>query len=118
MKLVPYLRSLCTPAQVYLVIGALGVIVSIVQNADSDGTFCAGSMECEVEHTGLLIVLHIAYVALWTFILGSICKAGHKGVAWFLVLVPFILGAIAVALFMMEQPGYRRHDDAGAYVPQ
>ena len=113
-----YVRSLCAPAYLYLCIGALTVLASIVQNAGNDTKLCVGEFECEVEHVGLVLAAQGIYVAFWTFILSALCKAGHKRVAWFLVLIPFILGAIILAMFMVSQPGYRRHGEVGAYMPQ
>ena len=99
---------MCTPAQVYLVLGSLSVLASIVQNVGDDTVLCVGDFECDVEHVGLVLIGQGVYVAFWTFVLASICKAGHRGIAWFLVLIPFILGAIILAMFMMSRPGYRR----------
>ena len=43
------------------------------------------------------------YVAFWTFVLDSICKAGHKRVSWFLVILPFLLFFVLLGLMMMTQ---------------
>ena len=117
MAIVKYVRSLCTPAYVYLCIGALSIIAAIIQNAGNDTRLCVGEFECEVEHVGIVLLTKGLYVAFWTFVLSSICKAGHRQVAWFLVLIPFILGAILLAMFMISRPGYRRRGHAAPYVP-
>ena len=118
MAIVKYIRSLCAPAYLYLCIGALSILASIVQNVGNDTRLCVGEFECEVEHVGIVLGAQGLYVAFWTFVLSSICKAGHRRVAWFLVLIPFILGAILLAMFMISRPGYKRQGPVAAYVPQ
>ena len=39
----------------------------------------------------LVFVVKIIYILFWTWVLNLMCKDGHKGIAWFLVLIPFIL---------------------------
>ena len=112
-----HVRSLCAPAYLYLCIGALSILASMAQNVGNDTKLCVGEFECEVEHVGMVLVAQGVYVAFWTFILSSVCKAGHRRVAWFLVLIPFILAAILLAMFMVSQPGYRRHGQVTAYTP-
>jgi H+/Cl- antiporter ClcA len=118
MTLTSYLRSLCTPAYVYLCIGAISILATIIQNIGDQSRLCVGNFECEVEHVGFVLVAQGLYVAFWTFVLSSICKAGHRRVAWFLVLIPFILGAILLAMFMISRPGYKHREHVSHYVPQ
>ena len=102
------LRSMCAPAQIYFGLGAVGLLSSIFQNVEDDSKLCVGDFECEVASAGAILIAQGVYILVWTFILSCICKAGHKNIAWFLVLIPFILGAIILALFMMSRPGYKR----------
>jgi hypothetical protein len=39
----------------------------------------------------LLFVVKLIYILFWTWILNLICKDGHSGISWLLVLVPFVL---------------------------
>ena len=41
------------------------------------------------------------YIIFWTFILNAICKAGYKSISWFLVLLPFLLLAVALGLLLL-----------------
>ena len=100
---------MCAPAQVYFGLGSVSLLGSVLQNVENDKTLCVGDFECEVANVGVILVAQAIYLLFWTFVLSSICKAGHRNVAWFLVLIPFILGAILLGLFMMSRPGYRRH---------
>jgi hypothetical protein len=95
------LKNLCTPAHVYLVISIVALIVMGFQNMGNLNTYCLGSYSCDVTSVTLIFLVKFAYVLLWTWILNLICRAGAPGVAWFLVLMPFILLFILIGLFMI-----------------
>ena len=46
----------------------------------------------------MLIMFKILYILFWTWILDLICKSGHKGIAWALVLAPYVLVLLAIIL--------------------
>jgi hypothetical protein len=73
------------------------------QNGGNQDVYCVGSFECPVPSTALVFFFKFLYVAFWTFVLDSICKAGYKQVSWFLVLLPFILFFILLGLMMLNQ---------------
>ena len=98
------LRKLCTPAMIYLGISTIALIVMILQNSiynDNMNSFCLGSYSCTVSSIVLLFIVKIIYILFWTWILNLICNAGASGVAWFLVLLPFILMFILLGLLMV-----------------
>jgi len=92
------LRNLCTPSYVYLVISVIAVIIMAVQNVGNINTYCVGSLTCSVGSTALVFAIKILYILFWTWILNLICKAGVPQLAWFLVLLPFILFFILIAI--------------------
>jgi hypothetical protein len=97
------IKKLCTPAYVYLVISVVAIIVLMFQNGGNVDLYCIGNFECYVPSTALIFLCKFLYVAFWTFILDSVCKAGHKQISWFLVLFPFILFFIFIGLMMLNQ---------------
>lgn len=92
------LRNLCTPSHVYLVISMIALIIMGVQNFGNMNTYCVGSLTSSVGSTTLVFAIKILYILFWTWILNLICKAGVPQLAWFLVLLPFILFFILIAL--------------------
>ena len=80
------IRKLCTPAYVYLVISAISIILMMFQNAGATNKYCVGMFECQASNIPAIFVMKVIYVAFWTFVLDSICKAGHKRIAWFILL--------------------------------
>jgi hypothetical protein len=92
------IKDLCTPSYVYLVISTIAVIVMAIQNFGNINTYCVGSLTCVVGSTALVFAIKVLYILFWTWILNLICKAGVPQLAWFLVLLPFILFFILVAL--------------------
>lgn len=95
------LRNLCTPAYVYLVISVLAIIIMIIQNYGNVNTYCVGSYSCSVTSTVLIFIIKVLYVLFWTWILNLICRSGSPNIAWFLVLLPFILFFLFIALFFL-----------------
>lgn len=96
------LRKLCTPAYVYFVISAIALIVMAAQNMGNSDIYCIGSYSCGVTSTIMIFIIKILYVLFWTWVLNIICSAGASNVAWFLVLLPYLLLFIFIALMMMS----------------
>ena len=85
------LKELCTPAFLYFSLAMLGVLVSVVQNLGNSRRYNLGMLSTSVPSTFLVFVVKIIYILFWTWVLNLMCKDGHKEIAWFLVLIPFIL---------------------------
>jgi hypothetical protein len=92
---------LCTPAYVYLVISIIALIVMFTQNFGNRQIYCLGSYSCDVSNVAIIFIVKILYVLLWTWILNLICGAGAEGLAWFLVLLPFLIFFILLSLLMI-----------------
>jgi len=103
MSLIKNIQKLCSPAYVYLVISVIAIILMIFQNAGNTNKYCIGEFECSVDNTVSIFIVKICYIIFWTFVLNAICKAGYKGISWFLVLIPFILMAVLIGIFMLSQ---------------
>jgi hypothetical protein len=96
------IRNLCTPAYVYLVVSIIAMIIMLFQNIGNVNIYCLGSYSCSVGNTTLIFIIKMIYVLFWTWILNLICRSGATGVAWFLVLLPFILMFVLLALLMLN----------------
>jgi hypothetical protein len=97
------LRELCTPSRVYFLVSLVVLIFSIIQNFKNVNKYCLGSFTCEVPSTIMIFVIKIAYILFWAWILNLMCKDGHKDIAWFLVLLPFILYFVILGVVMLNQ---------------
>jgi len=67
------IESLCSPALLYFVLSVIAFL----------------SMLGKVSMMTLLVKAF--FILLWTWFLNYLCKKGHSGISWFLVLFPFIL---------------------------
>ncbi len=103
MPFVKNLNQLCTPAYVYFIISTLGLVFSAIQNLGNTQMYALGNFSCRVPSTIAIFILKLVYILFWTWILNLICKDGHSGVAWFLVLLPFILLFVIMGSVMMYQ---------------
>ena len=97
------LSQLCTPSLVYFVISVIGIIMSIIQNIGNNDRYCLGSFACQVPSTIAVFIVKIVYVLFWTWILNMMCNDGHVNIAWFLVLLPFVLLFMILYLVMVNQ---------------
>jgi len=85
------LKELCTPAFLYFSLSMTGILVSVVQNLGNSRRYDLGMLSAPVPSTFLVFVVKVIYILFWTWVLNLMCKDGHKGIAWFLVLIPFVL---------------------------
>ena len=85
------LKNLCTPAYFYLVVSIITIIIMAFQNYNNVNVYCLGNYSCQTYSTLLIFITKIMYVIFWTWVLNLICRGGGKNVAWFLVLLPYIL---------------------------
>ena len=91
--------NLCTPATIYLVLSAIGIILIAFQNYGmSPNMYCVGNVRCPVQTTTPIFIMKILYVAFWTFILNTLCSYGYNQLAWFLLLLPFILFFVMILM--------------------
>ena len=97
------LSQLCTPSWLYFIISMIGMIIAVIQNIGNNGVYTLGSFSMLVPSTILVFVLKIIYILFWTWILNLMCKDGHSEIAWFLVLLPFILMFVIMGLLMVNQ---------------
>jgi len=97
------LSELCTPSLVYFVISAVAILMTVVQNMGNRNRYHLGSFSMKVPNTILIFIVKIIYMLFWTWVLNLICKSGHAEIAWFLVLLPFILMFVILGLVMINQ---------------
>ena len=96
------LKELCTPAFIYFILSMIGIVGSVIQNLGNRQRYSLGSMTTRVPSTTLVFIVKLIYIFFWTWILNLMCKDGHTEVAWFLVLIPFILIFVVMGLVMVD----------------
>ena len=84
-------KQLCTPAYIYFLLSVIGIIMAIIQNVGNNRIYSLGAMSVPVPNTILVFIVKIVAILFWTWILNMMCKDGHKEIAWFLVLLPFVM---------------------------
>lgn len=97
-------KNMCTPAFVYFIISMIFLFVVFFQNYGNVNTYCLGDKTCNVSSTYLIFAIKLAYVLFWTWILNLMCNAGASGVAWFIVLIPFLIMFLMLAMLLVSNP--------------
>jgi hypothetical protein len=72
-------KKLCTPAQIYFGIAVIASIVALFRGVTFGRVF-----------------MNLIFAFIWTYILGWLCKKGFSAISWFLVLLPYIVIALAM----------------------
>jgi len=75
--------SLCAPALVYLVLAVISFLFVLTKMS------------------AMSLIIKAFFVLLWTWFLNYLCSKGHIGIAWFLVVIPYILMAL-IFLFAID----------------
>jgi len=97
------LSQLCTPAYIYFIISVIGLTIAAIQNIGNSNKFCLGTFSCRVPSVIAIFIVKIIYILFWTWILNLMCKDGHTNIAWFLLLLPFILLFVLLGMVMVYQ---------------
>ena len=63
----------CTPAQLYLVLGAIGIIGAFFNNYSIE-----------------TLLTNALFLVIWAWVLNWLCSKGFKAISWILVLLPFV----------------------------
>jgi hypothetical protein len=85
------LKQLCTPSYVYFIISFIGLVLSAIQNMGNNRKYSLGTFSCPVSSCLFVFAFKVVVILFWTWVLNLMCKDGHAEVAWFLVLLPFVI---------------------------
>jgi hypothetical protein len=85
------LKQLCQPAYIYFVLSFIALVFSAIQNMGNSRRYNLGSISCPVSSCMIVFIVKILVILFWTWVLNLMCKDGHSEIAWFLVLLPFVL---------------------------
>jgi H+/Cl- antiporter ClcA len=97
------LSQLCTPSYIYFILSIVAVVISGVQNMGNRNIYNLGMFSCHVPSCIAIFAMKIIYILFWTWVLNLMCKDGHTEVAWFLVLLPFLLFFVIIGTLMIYQ---------------
>ena len=92
----PGLNHLCMPAMAYLALSILTIFIMMFQNLGDPASYCIGRYSCNVSDVNMLFLMKIVYVLFWTWIINIMCRDGFEGIAWVLVMLPYILMLIFI----------------------
>ena len=99
------LKQLCTPSYIYFILSFIGLVFSAIQNVGNNHKYSLGSFSCPVSNCIFIFAFKIVVILFWTWVLNLMCKDGRSDVAWFLVLLPFV---IFFAILFMASSYMRR----------
>ena len=96
-------NALCKPAYFYFVVSVVTMMFMMIQNlAEGKNVLCLGEYKCTTTGAPLVFVTQGVYILIWTKVLDMLCNRGLTSISWFLVLFPYILMFILLALFILN----------------
>jgi hypothetical protein len=104
------LRNLCTPALLYFILSAVAIVMLAFQNMGNSQVYCVGAYSCPTSSIVAIFILKVVYVLFWTWLLNIICKSGYETVAWVLLLLPFVLMFIFIAMMFVMHFDFAKYD--------
>jgi hypothetical protein len=96
------LQKLCTPAHLYFILSVISLVLMAIQNLGNTDKYCVGNYTCVVTSTLGVFLVKMIYVAFWTWVLNTLCRAGYTNLSWFVFLLPFIAMFILIALLIIH----------------
>jgi hypothetical protein len=73
------ISKLCTPAKIYFAIAVISSMFALMNRVPMVAVF-----------------VNLVFACVWTYILGWLCTKGYRSISWFLVLLPYIIIALAM----------------------
>lgn len=96
-------NALCPPSKLYFVIQSVAILLLFVQNLRETQHYRVGSYKIPLNHHNIYYFLvKIAVLLFWTWMLNKLCTKHYEGVAWFLVLIPFILFFVGIGMLVVS----------------
>ena len=96
------IKSLCPPAAFFLVISLMTIIIlAFYKQLTGINVYCIAREECNLPSTTSMYIIKVFFVLFWTWILNSICQYGTTTIAWFLVLIPYLLFVITIVFYYL-----------------
>ncbi len=75
----------CTPVVIYIILAILSIVATIIAAFTKNG-----SKQTEDQKITNIVVSSV-WMLFWTWIMYELCKRGHGGWAWFVLLFPILL---------------------------
>lgn len=100
MDIFEYIKNLCTPAYVYLVISSISIFALMFEKGPEYVDYCMDSFGCKVGSISFMVLSQFAITAIWVVVLDKVCKKGYPLISWFLVSLPYLTFFIALWLLI------------------
>jgi hypothetical protein len=95
--------SLCMPAMIFFVLSMIALVAMIFQNLGNTNTYTVGNYSAYVPNCTIIFFIKFIYILFWTYVLNLICKDGHVGLSWLLLLLPWLLMFVIMGLLLINK---------------
>ena len=74
----------------------------IFENIENTNRYCFGNVSCDVANTSMIFIVKILMIVVWTWLLEVLCSSGYEKVAWFILLLPYIIFLLVILSIASE----------------
>lgn len=103
--------KLCTPAQIYLIVSFILMILSYfgmsaisqqITLNQANNAFLQSLNFTYQKDTRTSYVVQAVLIVVWTWLLSFLCNKGFSNLSWFLVLLPWLLMFLGFFVYIIE----------------
>ena len=93
---------LCPPAEFYLVVSMVGLVIMCFQNFGTSTVYCLGNLACDVKSIYSIFFTKLFYILITTWILNIICRKVSVTLSWLIILIPILFYFISLLLIFYK----------------
>jgi hypothetical protein len=96
------LKMLCPPAEFYLVVSMIGLVIMSFQNFGTSSVYCLGNLACDVKSVYSIFFTKLFYILITTWVLNIICRKVSVTLSWLIIFIPILFYFISIILIFYK----------------
>lgn len=93
---------LCPPAEFYLVVSMIGLVIMSFQNFGTSSVYCLGNLACDVKSVYSIFFTKLFYILITTWVLNIICRKVSVTLSWLIIFIPILFYFISIILIFYK----------------
>lgn len=100
IKIVNYIKKMCTPAQLYLALSLFSMLLLLIHNLGNKYKYsCIRTIHTRY-HCNYYFIIKLIYILFWTWVLQFLCMKGYTNLSWIILFFPYLLMIFILIMFV------------------